>query len=382
MSKIKMGMVGGGAGAMIGGIHRMAARLDGEVDLVCGAFSSTPEKAKASAAKLGVAPERAYGSYQEMMAAEAALPVADRMDFVSIVTPNHMHAPVALAALAAGFHVLSDKPATRTVAEAQTIAAKVAETGLLYGLTHNYSAYPLISTARDKIADGALGTIRKICVDYLQGWLSEPAAPDNKQAAWRADPTLAGPAGAMGDIGSHAAQLAEAMTGHRLRRVSGHLSTIVDGRVLDDDAVVLFETDRQAKGILNVSQIATGEENGLSIRVYGTKGGLEWHQQDPNTLTLKWLDNSRTILRTGNDHAGVIAQSQSRVPSGHPEAFLEAFGNLYRNFAAKIRAVQAGEAAPATAIVPDIHDAVHGMAVIEAVVASSQHDHAWTEVKA
>lgn len=377
-----MGMVGGGDGAMIGGIHRIAARLDGEIDLVCGAFSSTPEKSKKSAARLGIADERAYGSYTDMFAAEAARPEGERMDFVAVVTPNHMHAPVVLAALDAGFHVLSDKPATRTLEEAQEIATKVKETGLLYGLTHNYSAYPLINTARDKVADGSLGDIRKICVDYLQGWLSEPAAPDNKQAAWRADPKLAGPAGAMGDIGSHAAQLAEAITGHRLRKVSGHLSTIVDGRVLDDDAVVLFETDQGAKGLLNVSQIATGEENGLSIRIYGTKGALEWHQMEPNTLTLKWLDNSRTILRAGNDHAGDGAQSQSRIPSGHPEAFLEAFGNLYRNFAAQVRSFKAGTNAPATAIVPNIEDAVHGMAVIEAVVASSQNNHAWTEVEA
>lgn len=369
-----MGMVGGGDGAFIGAVHRHAAALDGRIDLACGCFASTPEKSRKSGENLGLPAGRVYGTYPEMMAAEAALPEGERMDFVAIVTPNHMHFPVAKAALAAGFHVLSDKPATLNVDEAKALKSLVDKSGQLYGLTHNYTGYPAVKEARFLVSSGALGPIRKVVVEYLQGWLSGPDDPTNKQAAWRTDPARAGAAGCMGDIGSHAANLAEYVTGAEIEEVCADLSTFVEGRALDDDSVALLKMSNGIKGILNASQIAAGEENNLTLRIYGTKGGLEWHQMEPNTLTLKWLDNSQSIRRTGNDF-GAVAAAATRTPGGHPEGYLEAFANIYSAFAAKILGEET------LLDFPGIEEAVHGMAVIEGMVAASESDEKWFKIK-
>ncbi|MGB0920702.1 MAG: Gfo/Idh/MocA family protein [Alphaproteobacteria bacterium] len=374
MRKVKMGMVGGGDGAFIGAVHRHAAALDGMIDLVCGCFASTPEKSRKSGKNLGLPADRVYGTYAEMMAAEAALPVADRMDFVAIVTPNHMHFPVAKAALDAGFHVLSDKPATLTLDESKALKSLVDSGDFLYGLTHNYTGYPAIKEARDLVKSGALGPLRKVVVEYLQGWLAGPDDPNDKQAAWRTDPARAGAAGCFGDIGSHAANLAEYVTGAQIEEICADLSTFVEGRMLDDDSTALLKLSNNIKGVLNASQIAVGEENNLTLRVYGEKGGLEWRQQEPNTLTLKWSDNSQTVRRTGNDF-GPAGTAATRTPGGHPEGYLEAFANIYRAFAARIL----GEDSDLD--FPSIDAAVHGMAVIEGMVAASASDEKWFKIK-
>lgn len=376
MQKLKMGMVGGGEGAFIGGVHRYAARLDGKIDLVCGAFSSTPEKAKASGAALGIAPARTYADYETMMQAEAALPESERMDFVVIVTPNHMHLPVAKTALEYGFHVLSDKPATRNLAEAKDLQAAVAASGCLYGLTHNYTGYPLVKHARKLVADGALGTLRKVVVEYLQGWLYAPLPDDHKQAAWRADPEQAGLGGCVGDIGSHAANLSEYITGQNIVRLNSDLTRFVDGRRVDDDGVALLEFSGGAKGILNASQIAVGEQNGLSIRLYGDKAGLEWRQEEPNTLVIKNADNSRSLVHAGNELSDIEGKN-TRTPGGHPEGFLEAFANIYSNFADAVLAHKTG--GNVASDYPGIAAAVHGMAVIEGLVMGDGQG--WTDIK-
>jgi predicted dehydrogenase len=379
MAKIRMGMVGGGEGAFIGQVHRIAAALDGEIDLVCGAFSSDPERSQRSGAALHLDPQRVYDSYQEMMAAEAALPENQRMEFVAIVTPNHMHFPVAEAALRAGFHVMSDKPATFTLDEALKLRDIVAETGLLYGLTHTYNGYPLVKEAKMRINRGDLGPIRKVVVEYPQGWLSErEEGGDNKQALWRLDPARSGISNCMGDIGVHAANLAEYVTGLKIASVCADLTAFVEGRRLDDDGSVLLRFDSGAKGVLMASQISVGEENALRIRVYGEKGGLEWCQQEPNTLWLKWNDRPTEMLRTGYGYLGSLAGANTRTPTGHPEGYLEAFANIYMAFAGQIRARQAGVAPDERAAdCPGIAEAVRGMTFIELVVAASASDTKW-----
>lgn len=378
--KVRFGMVGGGRGAFIGAVHRIAAAIDGQIELVCGAFSSDPDRSRDSGADLFLPPERCYGDFAEMMEREAALPEGERMDFVAIVTPNHVHFPAAKAALEAGFAVLSDKPATFDLAEAKELAELVRRTGLLYGLTHNYTGYPLVKEARDLVASGRLGRIRKVVVEYPQGWLATRLeADDQKQAAWRTDPKRSGAAGCMGDIGTHAENLAEYVTGLRIKELAADLTTFVEGRQLDDDGNVLLRFEGGAKGVLHSSQISVGEENNLNLRVYGEKGGLEWHQAEPNTLLVKWLDQPTQVLRTGNGYLGAAAQAAGRTPPSHPEGYLEAFANIYLNFARHLRAVIDGTEPEATALdYPGIDDGVRGMAFIEAVVASSRNNAAWT----
>lgn len=371
-------MVGGGQGAFIGAVHRMAAALDGEIELVCGAFSSSAEKSKASGKELFLPENRVYGSYQEMMEKEQALPADQRMDFVSIVTPNHMHVPPATAALKHGFPVICDKPLAFSLEEAKQLKQVVDETGLLFGLTHNYTGYPMVKQARHMVKNGELGKIRKIVVEYPQGWLSTLLeASGQKQAAWRTDPTKSGAAGSIGDIGTHAENLAEYISGLQITELCADITTFVEGRLLDDDGNVLLHFDNGAKGILHCSQISVGEENSLNIRIYGEEGGLEWHQMEPNTLIVKHNDGKK-ILRTGVGDLCDSAQAHARVPAGHPEGYLEAFANLYRNFARTLKSIQNGqEPDPLYADFPGIDDGVRGMAFIETVVAAGKSDDKW-----
>ena len=382
--KIRYGMVGGGRGAFIGAVHRIAANIDGQIELVAGAFSSDPEKSKASGADFFLSPDRVYGSYQELVTKEAALPADQRIDFVSIVTPNHVHFPAAKAALEAGFHVLSDKPATFDLAEAKELAAIVKKTGRLYGLTHNYTGYPLVKEARHLVHSGKLGKIRKVVVEYPQGWLATRIeASGQKQAAWRTDPKRSGAAGCIGDIGTHAENLAEYITGLQISELAADLTAFVKGRKLDDDGNVLLRFKGGAKGVLHSSQISVGEENNLNIRVYGELGGLEWHQNEPNTLLVKWMDQPMQVYRTANGYLSDAAKAAGRTPPSHPEGYLEAFANIYKNFATAIRARQAGKKLAKDDVAndyPKIEDGVRGMAFIEAVVASSKANAAWTKI--
>lgn len=379
MAKIRMGMVGGGEGAFIGAVHRMASVIDGEIELVCGAFSSDAERSQSSGAALHLPLNRVYSDYQSMMEAEAALPPGQRMQFVAIVTPNHLHFPVAEAALGAGFHVMSDKPATLNLEEALRLRALIRETGLLYGLTHTYTGYPLVKEARARVGAGELGDIRKVVVEYPQGWLADRQEDvDNRQAAWRLDPGKAGVSCCMGDIGVHAANLAEYVTGLRISEICADLTAFVDGRTLDDDGSILLRLDNGAKGVLMASQVSAGEENALKIRVYGDKGGLEWAQEEPNTLWLKWPDRPTEMLRTGGSYLGGMAKANTRTPMGHPEGYLEAFANIYMAFAGQIRALEAGGSPDARAAdCPGIEEAVRGMTFIELAVAASASDIKW-----
>ena len=375
-----MGMVGGGRGAFIGGVHRMAAALDGQIELVCGAFSSNPEKSRASGADLFLPPERVYDDYGTMIRREKELPAGERMDFVSIVTPNHMHFDPAKMALENGFHVVCDKPVTLSLEQAEELQQIVESTGLIFALTHNYTGYPMVKQARHMIAEGRLGELRKVVVEYPQGWLATKLEDsDQKQAAWRTDPKRSGIAGAMGDIGTHAENLAEYITGLKIQEVCADLTAFVSGRALDDDGNILLRFDNGAKGILHASQISVGEENDLNIRVYGTKGGLQWHQMRPNTLLVKWMDKPTQIYRTGVGDLCKAALNAQRIPAGHPEGYLEAFGNIYRNFAKCVQARLAGEEPDAVfQDFPTIADGVRGMQFIETVVASSNSGEKWT----
>lgn len=377
-------MVGGGRGAFIGAVHRIAANLDGQIELVAGAFSADPAKSRASGQDLFLDPARVYGSYEDLVKREASLPADQRIDFVAIVTPNHVHFPAAKAALEGGFHVLSDKPATFDLAEAKKLAAIVRKSGLLYGLTHNYTGYPLVKEARDMVAAGRIGKVRKVVVEYPQGWLATRLeASGQKQAAWRTDPKRSGAAGCIGDIGTHAENLAEYITGLQISELAADLTAFVKGRKLDDDGNVLLRFRGGAKGVLHSSQISVGEENNLNIRVYGDKGGLEWHQREPNTLLVKWLDQPMQVYRTANGYLGKNAAAATRTPPAHPEGYLEAFANIYRNFANAIRArLEKNKLAkddPALDF-PKIEDGVRGMAFIEAVVKSSKSNAAWTKL--
>ena len=381
--KLRMGMVGGGIDAFIGAVHRMAAQLDGECELVCGAFSSTPERSKKSGELLYLPPERVYGSYEEMFEKEKQLPIGERMDFVAIVTPNFMHFPPAKMALENGFHVMCDKPMTLNLAEAKELESLVEKTGLMFGLTHNYTGYPMVKEARDIVKSGAIGTVRKIVVEYPQGWLATKLEDtDNKQASWRADPSRTGAANCMGDIGTHAENLSEYITGLKITELCSDLTSFVEGRTLDDDGNILIRLDKGARGVLFASQIAVGEENGLRIRVWGEKGGLEWKQEDPNNLIVKWLDKPMQTLRPGNGYLGERAAMNTRLPAGHPEGFIEAFANLYRNYIMALRAVLNGEKPkPEHLDFPNVHDGVRGMAFIETAVESSSNGSVWTAFK-
>ena len=384
MAKLQMGLVGGGEGAFIGAVHRMAAELDGRISLTCGAFSSDPVKSRrAGVALYGIAPARSYGTYEEMMGAEAARPAEDRMDFVVVATPNHTHHPIAQAALRAGFHVMSDKPATFDLAEAKELAALAVEKDLVFGLTHNYTGYPMVKEARHLVRSGAFGDVRRVVVEYIQGWLTgREEATGNKQAEWRTDPARSGAAGCMGDIGTHGENLAEYVTGLQIESLCADLTTFVPGRRLEDDGNVLLRFAGGAKGVLFASQIAVGEENGLKLRVYGETGGLEWSQMEPNSLIVRWPDRPYEVRRTGGPGVGEAATGATRLPAGHPEGFLEAFALLYRNFADTLAAKRAGKKPTEENLdFPTIADGVRGMAFIETVVASAEAGATWLDFR-
>lgn len=369
-------MVGGGRGAFIGAVHRMAAALDGQIDLVCGAFSSDPERSKLSGGDLFLPAERCYGTYEEMIRTEATLPEDIRMDVVSIVTPNHMHFGPAMLALEHGFHVICDKPVCLNLQEAKILREKVQSSGLLFALTHAYTGYPMVKQARQMIAHGELGDIRRVVVEYAQGWLSTAQeSTDHKQASWRTDPDRSGAAGAMGDIGTHAENLAEYVTGLKIESICADILAHIPGRRLDDDGSVLLRMNNGARGILYASQISAGEENNLKIRVYGEKGGLEWAQMEPNSLIVRWLDKPMQVYRTGVGTRYPEAHVHTRIPAGHPEGYLEAFANIYRNVAFCLQARIADEPIdPLYLDFPTIQNGVRGMEFIDAVVCSGKDE--------
>jgi predicted dehydrogenase len=376
-----MGMVGGGKDAFIGSIHRLAANMDGLIQVVAGALSIKPDIATESGKMLFLDDDRIYLTYEEMLEKESKLPADKRIDFVTIVTPNFAHFAPAMMALEKGFHVVLEKPMTFTLDEAKQLKKKVQETGLLLCLTHTYSGYPMVRQARAMVREGMLGKIRKVHVEYPQGWLSKLSEREgNEQAAWRTDPKRSGKAGAMGDIGTHAAHLAEFVTGLKITHLCADLNIMVAGRALDDDGNVLLRFDNGAAGVLMASQVAAGEENALKIRVYGELGGLEWAQQEPNTLLVKWLDKPTQILRAGtNGFLKEEALFNARTPGGHPEGYLEAFANLYRNFALALTARIDGTQAPTVLDFPSVDDGIRGMAFIDTVVKSGQSAEKWTK---
>jgi predicted dehydrogenase len=384
--KLRMGMVGGGKDAFIGAIHRLAANMDGQIELVCGALSINPTIAQESGEQLFLPKDRIYLNFEEMIAKEAALPADIRMDFVTIVTPNFAHFAPAMMALDNGFHVVIEKPIAFTLDEALQLKAKVDATGLILCLTHTYSGYPMVKQAKAMVADGVFGKVRKIWVEYPQGWLSKLSEREgNAQAAWRTDPKKSGKSGSMGDIGTHAAHLAEYISGAKIAKLCADLNTVVSGRSLDDDGAVLLHFDNGASGVLMATQVAAGEENALKIRVYGEKGGLEWAQMEPNTLIVKWLDAPTQILRAGSnytDRLSSYATSNCRTPGGHPEGYLEAFANIYKNFAATLMAKLDGTTPSKEALdFPSVEDGIRGMAFIDNVVASAQSNEKWTTYK-
>ena len=380
--KLRMGMVGGGTDALIGAIHRHAAFLDNQVELVCGCFSVDPEISKASGKLYYLPDDRVYETYQEMFEKEAKLPPEERMDFVSIVTPNFVHFKPAMMALDNGFNVVLDKPITFTLDEALQLKEKLDKTGLTLALTHTYSGYPAVKHGRKMIADGALGKIRKIYVEYPQGWLSTNMEDQGvAQASWRTDPSKSGKAGCMGDIGTHAHQMAEYIAGLKVTELCAELKTYVPNRRLDDDGAALLRFDNGATGVLMASQVAAGEENALKVRVYGEKGGGEWFQHEPNTLIVKWLDQPTQIMRVGATLDSDVAAHNTRTPGGHPEGYLEAFANIYRNFATTLMARMDGkEPTPEMLDFPGIEDGIRGMQFIDTVVqAGYDHDVKWVK---
>ena len=374
--RIRLGMVGGGEGAFIGGVHRMAARLDGQFELLAGALSSDPERAKASAAALGLAPDRSYGSFAEMAKREARL--KDGIEAVAIVTPNHMHYPAAREFLKRGIHVICDKPLTSTMADAKKLAALAETSGALFVLTHNYTGYPMIRQAREMIAAGDLGTIRLVQAEYPQDWLTERLeASGQKQADWRTDPQRSGAGGCVGDIGTHAYNLACFVSGLELAELSAELTTFVEGRRLDDNVQVMLRFRGGARGMLWASQVAPGNENGLRLRVYGEKGGLEWEQEQPNHLWFTPFGEPKRLITRGGAGAGAAAGRVTRVPAGHPEGYLEGFATIYQEAAHAIRAARAGKPAGPEVLYPGISDGLAGMAFIDACVRSSRANGRW-----
>lgn len=382
--KLRMGMVGGGKDAFIGAIHRLAANMDGLIEVACGALSINPEIAKASGEMLFLPADRTYLTYDEMITKESHLPADKRIDFVTIVTPNFAHFAPAMMALDHGFHVVIEKPMTFTLDEAKQLKKKVEETGLILCLTHTYSGYPMVKQAKAMVHEGVLGKVRKVWVEYPQGWLSKLSEREgNAQAAWRTDPKKSGKSGCMGDIGTHAAHLAEYITGGKITYLCADLNIMVEGRALDDDGNVLLKFDNGASGVLMASQVAAGEENALKIRVYGERGGIEWAQHEPNTLLVKWLDQPTQILRAGGnygDRLSSVATHNCRTPGGHPEGYLEAFGNIYRNFALTLSArIDGTKASKEILDFPSFEDGIRGMAFIDNVVASAASDKKWTK---
>jgi predicted dehydrogenase len=380
--RLRLGMVGGGQGAFIGAVHRIAARLDDRYELVAGALSSDPDRARASAADLHIAPDRAYADYEAMAEAEAARP--DGIDVVAIVTPNHRHAGPVQAFARRGIHVICDKPLTHRLEDAEALAAMLARTDVIFGLTHNYTGYPLVRQAREMVAQGDLGALRVVQVEYPQDWLTTRLEETGqKQAAWRTDPERSGAAGCVGDIGTHAFNLAEFVTGLRCESLAAELTRFVPGRQLDDNAHMMLRFAGGARGMLWSSQVAPGNENGLKLRVYGEKGGLEWHQEQPNTLRhTPFGEPSRLISRSGAGSSAVAGHA-SRIPAGHPEGYLEGFAQLYRDLAEQITArIDGRDPDPACLLVPGIAEGLRGMRFIAAAVASSQRDAAWTDIPA
>ena len=375
--KIRMGMVGGGPGAFIGGVHRAAARLDGLIDVVCGAFSQDPAKSKAMAGELFLPESRCYGSYSEMFEQERKRPADERMDFVAITTPNVSHFKIAMAALDSGFHVLCDKPMTLSLAEAKKLRDQVSETGLLFCLMHNYSAYPMVRQARLMCRAGKLGAIRKVVVQYDLGWLAAPNA--GKQALWRCDPRYSGICACIGDIGTHAEHLAEFITGLKITQVCADLATFVEGRQLDDDGTVLLRFDSGAHGVIEACEVASGEENQFKIRIYGTTGSLEWSQMEPENLIWRSNDQAMRVYRRSWAEMDPSLAVWCRLPAGHPEGFIEGFANIYTDFARAIDARLAGtDYQPSY---PTVEDGVRGMAFIETVFKSHQSDRKWTPME-
>jgi predicted dehydrogenase len=380
--KLRMGMVGGGLDAFIGAVHRLAANMDGLIEVCCGALSINPEIAKQSGKVLFLPEDRTYLTFEEMIEKESKLPADKRMDFVTIVTPNFAHFAPAVAALEKGFHVVIEKPITFTLDEAKLLKKKVQDTGLLLCLTHTYSGYPMVKHAKSMVKAGEFGKIRKVWVEYPQGWLSKMSEREgNAQAAWRTDPKRSGKAGCMGDIGTHAAHLAEYISGLKITELCADLNIMVPGRALDDDGNVLLKFENGAAGVLMASQVAAGEENALRIRVYGEKGGLEWAQHEPNTLIVKWLDKPTQIYRAGtNGYLSSYGLHNARTPAGHPEGYLEAFANLYRNFALTLSARIDGTKPKEEALdFPGVEDGIRGMAFIDNVVKSGQSKEKWTK---
>jgi predicted dehydrogenase len=381
--KLRMGMVGGGAGALIGAVHRRAALMDGEIEFAAGALSSTEEKALASGRELGLPDERNYASWQEMLESELDLPEEERIDFVSVVTPNHLHFPVAHAFAEAGFNVVLDKPMVHTSEQAQRLVGTVEKTGVVFAVTYNYSGYPMVKQARHMVQEGQLGEVRKIIVEYNQGWLATKLEDSGaKQAEWRTDPARSGIAGAVGDIGSHAENLVSTITGLEVSEICADLTTFVEGRRLDDDANLLIRYTGGAKGVLIASQISAGEENDLRIRVYGSEGGLEWRQEEPNYLYHRPAEEPERVLKRGNEYLCEEARRASRLPPGHPEAFIEAFANVYMNVAEVVRAShEDADAGGLRDDFPSVYDGARGVHFIEKTVESSRSEKKWLDAR-
>lgn len=384
--KLKMGMVGGGIGAFIGDVHRKASRMDGEIELVAGAFDINPANSKKMGKMLHVDSARTYADYKAMIKAESALPEGERIDFVAVATPNNTHFPIARDFLKAGFHVMCEKPMTLTSKEAKQLQKLVEEKNLVFGLMHNYTGYPMVKLAKDMVTKNAVGKIRKVVVQYPQGWLATAIENQgNMQASWRTDPKQSGAGGCVGDIGTHAANLAEYITGLKITDICSELTTFVPGRVLDDDVNCLLKLEGGAKGILHATQIGHGEENNLAIWVHGEKASLEWHQEDPNYLYVRRPSKPEEVWKRGNDYVASYSKAaarNTRLPAGHPEAFLEAFANNYANFTETIKCAIEGKKPSALALdFPGVDDGVRGMLFIETVVASSKSKQKWTAMK-
>ncbi|WP_405207389.1 Gfo/Idh/MocA family protein [Aquimarina sp. LLG6339-5] len=381
MSKLKMGMVGGGTGSFIGDVHRKAASIDGMIELVCGAFSSSKEKSLISGKELGISDKRVYGSFEEMIIQETKLPEEERMDFVAIVTPNHMHFPPAKMALEHGFHVICDKPLSLTLDEAIELEKIVTSSGKVFALTHNYTGYPMVKQAKAMIAKGDIGNIRKINAHYLQGWLSTSVEKTGqKQAAWRVDPKRSGIGGALGDIGTHAENLIEYISDIKISSIAADLTAFGDGRSLDDDGNILLRFENGAKGIMSFSQIATGEENNLGIKIYGTKGSIEWYQENPNQLIVKWLDQPKHIYTPGGNGTYPESSEYVRIPAGHPEGYLEGFATIYRSFAKELINFKSKKMISQSLDFPTVIDGVRGMKFIYAAVESSKNNASWIKI--
>jgi predicted dehydrogenase len=383
---LKMGMIGGGPGAFIGEVHRKAARLDGGIEIVGGAFDIDPKKSKQMGTQLNLDPARVYSTYPEMIAAEQKLPEGERMDFVSVCTPNFLHYPMAKALLEAGFHVMCEKPMTISVAEAKSLVQIVKKTKRVFGLMHNYTGYPMVKLAREMVRKGELGKVRKIVVQYPQGWLATALEKTGQQqASWRTDPKQSGGSGCGGDIGTHAENLAEYITGLKMTHLCAELTTFVQGRKVDDDINCLVKYNNGARGVLHASQVSVGEENNLAIWIYGEKGGVEWHQEHPNYLYVKMMGKPEQVWKRGNDYVGAYSAAAgrtTRLPSGHPEAFIEAMANTYLNFSDAVRAsILRKKPEPLALDFPKVEDGLRGMLFLQTLLASAKSNQKWTAFK-